>query len=301
MRRFLAGLVGLGVVGLAVFWFVTMPLPRDMAPYAGLTGDAKHGEQVFWATGCASCHAAPGATGEAMRVLPGGQRFVSAFGTFLAPNISPDATHGIGGWTLEQFVHSIQDGITPDGAHTYPAMPFVAYAKLLPQDVVDLKAFMDALPPDATPSQPHEVGFPFDIRRMLGGWKFLFASDSYVLTGDLSPEVERGRYIAESMAHCGECHTPRNPLGGLTRAKWLAGAATPDGKGKVPNITPAVLTWSDDEIFDYLTTGFTPEFDVVGGLMAHVVDNLARLPERDVWSLVAYLKAVPAVKQEAGP
>jgi mono/diheme cytochrome c family protein len=76
----------------------------------------------------------------------------------------------------------------------------------------------------------------------------------------------------------------------------LAGAPSPDGKGKVPNITPAKLTWSDQEIFDYLTTGFTPEFDSVGGHMAHVVDNMAKLPEADVRAVVAYLKAVPAVE-----
>jgi mono/diheme cytochrome c family protein len=174
-------------------------------------------------------------------------------------------------------------------------MPYTAYAKMVPQDVVDLKLFMDGLPAATTPNLPHEVGFPFNIRRTLGGWKFLFAGGDYVITGDLTPEVERGRYIAESLAHCGECHTPRNGLGGLTTSRWLSGATMPDGKGKVPNITPAVLTWSADDVFAYLTTGFTPEFDVVGGAMAHVVENMARLPESDVRAVVAYLQSVPAV------
>jgi mono/diheme cytochrome c family protein len=295
MRRLLAGLVVLGLGGLGVFWLMTAPKPRDMAPFAGLTGDAAPGERVFWAAGCASCHAAPGAKDDAVLVLAGGERFASAFGTFIAPNISTDPVQGIGGWTLDQFVHSIQDGISPTGTHYYPAMPYPAYAKMDPQDVVNLKAFMDTLPADATPNQPHEVGFPFNIRRTLGGWKLLFAGGGYVMTGDLSPEVTRGRYIVESLAHCGECHTPRNPLGGLTTSRWLGGGATPDGKAKVPNITPAVLDWSPDDIFAYLTTGFTPEFDVVGGPMAHVVENMARLPEEDVWAVVAYLRSVPPV------
>jgi len=295
MRRLLVGLVGLAVLGLGVFWLVTAPHLRDMAPYAGLTGDMANGERVFWASGCASCHAAPGAKDDAMLVLAGGERFASGFGTFIAPNISTDPQNGIGGWTLDQFVHGIQDGISPEGAHYYPAMPYPAYAKMEPQDVVDLKSFMDTLPADATPNLPHEVGFPFNIRRSLGGWKMLFAGGGYVMTGDLTPEVARGRYIAESLAHCGECHTPRNALGGLTTARWLGGAATPDGKSKVPNITPAVLTWSKDDVFAYLTTGFTPEFDVVGGAMSHVVDNMARLPEADVWAVVAYLQSVPGV------
>ena len=293
MRRIMIVLFGLAVVGLAVFWVVTQPQPRDMAPFAGLTGDAAQGEAVFWATGCASCHAAAGARDEARLVLSGGQRFASPFGTFLAPNISTDPEVGIGGWSLEDFVHAVQDGVSPKGQHYFPAMPYVAYSKMVPQDVVDLKAYMDTLPASATPNLPHEVGFPFNIRRSLGGWKFLFASDQFVLEGALSDQVMRGRYIAEAMAHCGECHTPRNPLGGLTTGSWLAGAALPDGKGRVPNITSGKLTWSEADILAYLTTGFTPDFDVVGGPMALVVDNMAHLPPDDVRAVVAYLKAVP--------
>ena len=295
MRRILTILIVLGLVGLGVFWVVTTPHPRDMTAYAGLTGDKAHGEQVFWATGCASCHAAFGAKDAARLVLSGGQKFASPFGTFLAPNISTDPIEGIGGWSLEAFVHAVQDGISPGGQHYFPAMPYVAYAKMAPQDVVDLKAYMDGLPASATASLPHEVGFPFNIRRSLGGWKFLFAGGDYVLQGDLSAQVQRGRYIAEAMAHCGECHTRRNPLGGLTTSKWLGGAPLPDGKGTVPNVTPAKLKWSAEDIFAFLTTGFTPDFDVVGGPMAHVVDNMTHLPEADVRAVVAYLQAVPAV------
>lgn len=295
MRRILIGLVILAALGFGIFWLVTAPTLRDMTAYEGLTPNKAHGEQVFWATGCASCHAAVGAEGEARLVLSGGQKFASPFGTFLAPNISTDPVAGIGGWSLADFVHAVQDGVSPAGQHYFPAMPYAAYAMMEPQDVVDLKAFMDGLPADATASQAHEVGFPFNIRRSLGGWKFLFAGKGFALPQADSPDVARGRYIAEAMAHCGECHTPRNLLGGLKRGLWLSGAATPDGKGKVPNITPAVLDWSPEDIFAYLTTGFTPDFDVVGGHMAHVVDNMTHLPEADVRAIVAYLKAVPGV------
>ena len=295
MRRVIRIVIALGVLGLGVFWLVTTPQPREMAAYAGLTGDKVQGAQVFRAAGCASCHMAAKAEGAAQLVLSGGQSFATAFGTFLAPNISPDPTAGIGGWSLADFVHAVQDGITPNGQHEFPAMPYLAYARMVPQDVVDLKAFMDMLPPSATASLPHQVSFPFDIRRNLGGWKFLFGSEAYVLQGDLAPEVARGRYIAEAMAHCGECHTPRNALGGLDKSRWLGGAPLPDGKGKTPNITPGKLDWSADEIFGYLTTGFKPNFDVVAGPMAHVVDNMAGLPTSDVRAVVAYLKAVVAV------
>ncbi len=296
MRRILIGLLLVMALGGAGFWVITAPAPLPDDATAGLTGDAVHGEQVFWAAGCASCHMAEGATGEAEKVLSGGQRFASAFGTFIAPNISPDPDHGIGKWTLPTFVNAVQRGIGPQGEHLYPAFPYAAYAKADIQDIVDLKAFMDTLPPSTAPSLPHEVGFPFNIRRSLGGWKWLFTSKDWVVQGDLTPEEVRGRYIAEALAHCGECHTPRNAVGGLETGRWLAGAPDPSGKGRVPNITPAKLTWSKDEIVEYLTSGFTPEYDSVGGHMAHVVENMAKLPESDREAVAAYLAKVPGVE-----
>jgi mono/diheme cytochrome c family protein len=296
MKRISLAVGAMAVVGLAGFYVLSAPAAVSMAAFDGLKGDAKSGETVFWAAGCASCHAAADATGDAALVLSGGQAFPTAFGTFMAPNISTDKVNGIGGWTLEQFANAVTKGVSPEGEHLYPALPYAAYNKMVPQDVADLKAFMDTLPASDVASKPHEVGFPFNIRRSLGLWKQMFVTTDWVITGDLTPEQTRGRYIAEALAHCGECHTPRNALGGLDRSKWLSGAANPDGKGKTPNITPAKLTWSPEDVVAYLTTGFTPEFDSVGGHMAHVVENMAKLPESDRRAVVAYLQLVPPVQ-----
>lgn len=295
MRRLLLTAAVLALAGGAVFWVITAPKPLPSNATANLTGDATTGEAVFWAAGCASCHMAPDAEGDAELVLVGGQRFPSDFGTFIAPNISPDPEQGIGGWSLDAFANAVTRGISPDGAHYYPAFPYNAYNKMALQDVADLKAFMDTLPPSTTPSQAHEVGFPFNIRRSLGGWKFLFETTDWGVAGTLTETETRGRYLAEAMAHCAECHTPRNALGGLDRSKWLAGAPDPSGKGRIPNITPAELDWSEAEITAYLTTGFTPDYDSAGGHMVHVVENMARLPVSDVEAISAYLKRVPAV------
>ena len=116
------------------------------------------------------------------------------------------------------------------------------------------------------------------------------------VTGAWTAEETRGRYLAEALGHCGECHTPRNPIGGPIRSKWLAGAPDPSGKGKIPNITPGKLTWSNEDLVQYFTTGFTPEFDSAGGHMAYVIENLAMLPESDRAAIAAYLKKVPAVE-----
>ncbi len=294
--RILRWLVAVGVIGAGGLWVLARPAPLAASAVEGLTGDVSRGEAVFWATGCASCHAAEKAEGDAELVLKGGQRFASDFGTFLAPNISPDPDHGIGGWSVLDLANAITRGVSPEGEHYYPALPYASYAKLQMQDVVDLHAFLQTLPADPTPNQPHEIGFPFSQRAAVGVWKLLFLNDDWALAGNLTPTADRGRYIAEAMAHCGECHTPRNALGGLDTTRWLAGAPNPSGEGRVPNITPAKLTWDAADIVQYLTTGFTPEYDSVGGHMAHVVENMARLPESDRNAVAEYLKAVPPVE-----
>jgi len=291
--RIIGGLLALGLTGAGALWLLARPQPLDAAAVAGLTGDVARGEQVFWAAGCASCHMAAEAEGAAQLVLAGGQRFVSDFGTFVAPNISQDPEHGIGGWTLLELANALKRGVSPDGAHYFPALPYAAYARMAMQDVADLHRFLQTLPADATPSQPHALSFPFDRRAAVGLWKLLFLREDWVVDGELTPTAARGRYIVEALAHCGECHTPRNLLGGLDRGRWLQGAPNPSGEGRVPDITPATLGWSAPDIVQYLTTGFTPEFDSVGGHMAHVVTNLARLPEADRQAVAQYLLELP--------
>ncbi|WP_108481944.1 cytochrome c [Oceaniglobus ichthyenteri] len=296
MPPFLRWTIALGLVGGAVFWGVTRPDPLPEDALAGLNGDAARGEQVFLAAGCASCHVSAGAEGEEAPVLAGGMRFPSDFGTFIAPNISSDPVYGVGSWSDYDLANAITRGISPEGAHYYPAFPYDAYNKAELGDIVDLIAYMRTLPASEAVSQAHEVGFPFNIRRTLGGWKTLFVTDEWAIDGDLSPEATRGRYLVEALGHCSACHTPRNLLGGPDTAQWLAGAPNPDGKGRVPNITPAVLDWSEADIAEYLSSGFTPEFDTAGGHMVAVVEKFAKLPESDRAAVAAYLKAVPGVK-----
>jgi mono/diheme cytochrome c family protein len=291
--RFLRWLLALGLIGGLAIWFLARPNPMAEADLAGLTGDAVKGELVFWAAGCASCHMAPEAKGAAQLVLVGGQRFPSDFGTFIAPNISQDPEHGIGGRSLLDLANALTRGVSPEGEHLYPALPYASYAKMQLQDIADLHAFLQTLPADPTPSQPHELGFPFSLRQTLGVWKLLYLSNDWAIPGSLTPTAERGRYIAEALAHCGECHTPRTALGGMDSARWLGGAPNPSGEGRIPNITPGKLGWTAPDILRYLTNGFTPDFDSAGGHMAHVVENMARLPEADRQAVAEYLLAIP--------
>lgn len=276
--------------GAAAYW-LTRPRTVSASDYAALTGNSEHGEQVFHAAGCASCHTAPDAPATDQPILAGGRAFVSDFGTFYAPNISPDPAQGIGGWAVTDLANAMVHGTSPEGAHYYPAFPYTTYARATPQDVADLFAFLQTLPADPTPSKMHEVGFPFNIRRALGGWKLMFYTQDWMTPA--TAETERGRYLVEALGHCAECHTPRNILGGLERDKWLMGAPNPSGRGKIPNITPAALDWSQADLVEYFTSGFTPDYDSAGGEMADVVQNLSKLPREDRAAIAAYLKALP--------
>lgn len=295
MKRLLAAGVAALAVAAAAGWFLTAPKPLDESAVSGMTGDPEAGRLAFAAGGCASCHIAPDAEASDQPVLSGGQEFASEFGIFIAPNISPDEEHGIGGWTDLQFVNAVKEGIGPDGKHLYPAFPYSSYTRADVQDILDIEAYIRTLPASAEPNQPHQLAFPFSIRRSVGGWKLLFFSDDWVVGGDLTEEQQRGRYLVEGLGHCAECHTPRNALGALDTSQWLAGAPNPSGQGNIPNITPGALDWSAADISAYLESGFTPEFDSAGGDMAHVVENMSQLPASDRDAIAAYLKAVPAV------
>ncbi len=295
MKRLLFLLVALAIAGAAGL-FVTAPERLDGDALAGFEPDVAAGELVFLAAGCASCHSAPETTGNARLILTGGQVFPSDFGTFFAPNISPDPVAGIGGWSALDLANAMRFGTSPEGQHYFPVFPYGTYSRASLQDIVSLYAYLQTLPPDQTANKPHDVGFPFNIRASLGGWKVLFFSDDWVLTDAPTPELERGRYLVEALGHCSECHTARNALGGLKTSTWLGGAPNPTGTGTVPNITPAKLDWSDADLVNYFKTGFTPDFDTAGGLMVEVIENLSGLPDSDLQAIVAYLRAIPAVE-----
>jgi mono/diheme cytochrome c family protein len=280
-------------------WVITQPSTLSADDLPDHEGDAAAGERMFWAGGCASCHATPvdgrRAKGADKLVLGGGMTLESPYGTFHVPNISPHAD-GIGGWTTLVFVNAMMRGVSPDGRHYYPSFPYASYAKMRIEDVIDLKAFIDTLPFVAGTTPDHELGIPWNTRRGIGFWKRLYL-DAAPVVPVADPQSERGRYLVEGPGHCGECHTPRDFLGGLIEARWLAGAPNPEGRGRIPNITPggsAVGEWSAADIEYYLESGFTPDFDTVGGTMVAVQENMAELTKEDRAAIAAYLKALPA-------
>ncbi len=297
MKRLLASLFGLATLGALAGWFVTAPQPLAPAERAQRPGDPARGARLFHVGGCASCHAAKGAKGPDRLRLGGGAVLATPFGDFQPPNISP-GPDGIGSWSLAEFDNAMRRGISPDGRHYYPAFPYTSYARMKPGDVADLFAYLARLPAVAGNPPAGAISFPFNIRRGIGLWKRLYLDPAPIvaLPANAPAAVRAGQYLVEGPGHCGECHSPRDGFGGPDRARWLGGAADPEGKGQIPNITPGKLGWSAGEIADYLKTGFTPEYDSVGGTMVEVQANMAELPDEDRVAIAAYLKAVPAIE-----
>ncbi len=297
MKRLTIAFVGL-VLAVILLFLVTRPagLPAGTLPAHAV--DVANGERMFHVGGCVSCHSSVSNESDPP-VLGGGLALKTPFGTFKVPNISPHPEQGIGRWTMLDFVNAMHLGVSPGGQHLYPAFPYPSYIHMRFEDLMDLKSYLDTLPQAANPNGQNELKFPFNIRAGIGLWK-LFNLDSAVVVA-VPPDNDtlmRGRYLVEGPGHCGECHTPRNWMGGLDRSRWLAGAPNPDGEGKVPNITPdknGLADWSQSDIEYYLESGFTPDFDTVGGSMVEVQANIARLPAEDRAAIAAYLKAIPAL------
>jgi mono/diheme cytochrome c family protein len=290
-----AGLL-LGAVGSVAGWMLSAPRPRfSEADAATLErpGDPAQGRLIFAAADCASCHASPGQADRDR--LGGGLALASPFGTFRAPNISPDPQDGIGRWRTIDLANALMSGVSPSGQHLYPALPYTSYAKMTVDDVRDLMAFLRTLPSVTGPAPPHEIHFPFTIRRAVGLWKLLFFHPKPLEPEQgRDPAWHRGRYLAEALGHCAECHSSRNLLGGIRASTRFAGGPDQEGAGFIPNLTPDHLgRWSAEDVAAMLKTGFTPDLRFVGSSMADVVANTASLPESDRMAIAAYIKSLP--------
>lgn len=282
-------------VGFAIFWFVTIPGTVPASALGAHQANPENGRKMFYAGGCASCHATPGQDDKLQ--LGGGLALHSPFGTFYAPNISSDQKAGIGSWTEEHFVNAVLKGTSPGGSHYFPAFPYTSYNLMSVGDVRDLYAFMKTLPAVQTASRDHDVPFPFNIRRPLGGWKFLFFKEEpFKPDPTKSAEWNRGAYLVNGPGHCAECHSPRNVIGGIKAGQRFAGGPNPEGRGWVPNITQARLKdWAEEDFESLLESGMTPEGDSVGSNMAPVIRNTSQLSKEDRAAMAVYLKSLAPV------
>ena len=254
------------------------------------------GEYLVRAGGCFSCHTAAGG-----QKLAGGRALATPFGTFYSPNITPDPETGIGRWTDTQFLRALREGVRPNGTNYFPVFPYPSFTGITDTDALAIKAYLFSLPAVRQQNRPHEVPFPFSWRFLQTGWKLLFFTSGPVQPApERSAAYNRGAYLVTALAHCGECHTPRNFLGAMRSGQRLAG--TPDGPDGqlVPNITPDPATgigrWEKDDIVELLRTGTTPEQSKVKGAMRETIqDGLKYLSDGDLEAIADYLFVQPAI------
>jgi mono/diheme cytochrome c family protein len=301
LRRLLLLVVLAGVAGLAIFWWLTVPAVVASSALPPHTPDLANGLTTFNAGGCSSCHAVPNQPDRLK--LGGGLPIPSPFGTFNVPNISPDPKDGIGRWSEADFVTAVLKGTSPAGVHYFPAFPYTSYRHAKVEDVRDLFVYLKTLAPVPGKARDHDLPFPFDIRRIVGVWKFLFMDGKpYQPDASRSAPWNRGAYLVNSLGHCAECHSPRNFLGGIISAQRFAGGPNPEGEGWVPNITQKGLDeWSVKDIAYFLETGQMPDGDSAGGAMARVIKNTSQLTPEDRAAMAEYLKSLPAVEGPPRP
>jgi mono/diheme cytochrome c family protein len=313
VRRRWVVLIAIVAIGLALLVWLHGPRaldfaggqPVELAAYHGTdpTGVApalqgadlvKRGEYLARAADCMVCHTARGGT-----PYSGGFAFNLPFGTLYSTNITPDKQTGIGGYSDAQFLAALHRGVRADGARLYPAMPYTSYAYMSDADALAIKAYLFSLAPVHAPAKADGLSFPFNQRWLLGIWAALFNPDRrFQPNAARSPEWNRGAYVSEALAHCGECHTPRNVAFALNNRKKFAGAVTAGWRAY--NITPDPLTgvggWHD-AVLTYLSRGHADGHGTASGPMGEAVDHsLSRLAPEDVRAVVTYLASVPPVK-----
>lgn len=264
---------------------------------AALAQDARRGAYIAKLGGCVGCHTEqkPGAV-----PFAGGRALKTPFGTFYGPNITPHAEAGLGRWTEANFIQAMRQGERPDGSHYFPAFPYPSFTRIGDKDLKDLWAYLRSLPPNPRANQAHDLKFPFGVRALVAGWKWLyFKPGPFQPDPKQSTQVNLGGYIVQALGHCGECHTPRNPLGGTRAERALAGGMGPEGKD-IPNLTPANLKkYSDADLKNLLTTGLTADGDVLAEAMGEVVTNtISQMSSVDLDAMVAYLRSLPSIADE---
>jgi mono/diheme cytochrome c family protein len=312
-RRYLALAAIIVILILAFLWIVLAPGPIHFASGRGVrlaeyrgpdpTGVPanlvqasliQRGAYLTHAADCEACHTAPDGA-----PFAGGLPFVLPFGVLYSTNITPDPETGIGRYTDANFLQALRRGDRADGTHLYPAMPYASYTYMTDADALAIKAYLFSLSPTKARVPGNHLAFPFNQRWLMGIWSLLFNPDQrFEPNPAQSPEWNRGAYLVEALAHCGECHTPRNLFQALDNRRKFAGAT--QAGWRAYNITgdrsSGVGAFSDTDLSGYLATGHADGHGTAAGPMGEAVDkSLSQLAPSDIADMVAYLRSVPPI------
>lgn len=258
-------------------------------PTPGLFSEAAiaRGAKVAAAGDCAVCHTAPGGVTNA-----GGFALETPFGVVHTTNLTPDPQTGLGAWSYEAFARAMRHGISRDGHNLYPAFPYTAFAKTSEEDMRDLYAYLMSQTPVSNQVPKTALRFPYSLRFSMAGWNMLFHDPAPFRPDPAqSAQWNRGAYLAEGLGHCSACHTPRNAMGAERwKTAYLTGGEAEGWTAPaLGSLSHAPLPWSEDDLYAYLRTGFSPNHGPAGGPMAPVVHSMAALPDTDVRAIAHYI------------
>ena len=295
-RRRLHGIAVLACIvltGACLFFFLPHRLEPVSPSSAQPTGEAliARGKYLTVAGDCAACH-----TTEGGKPFAGGLPFRLPFGTIYSSNITPDRESGIGAWSDSEFVRAVRSGVGRHGEDLYPALPYTSYALLSSDDVLAIRAYLATLAPVPTPVPANTLAFPFNQRYVMRGWKLLFLdSKAFEANPARGAAWNRGAYLVNGLAHCGECHTPRNFMFARKQREALSGGDV-DG-WKAWNITSDSETgighWSDAQLASYLSAGYAPGHGAASASMRQAIDlSLSQLSASDISAIVTYLRTM---------
>jgi mono/diheme cytochrome c family protein len=272
------------------------------APQSAPDADAViRGEYLANAGNCAGCHTDKKHHGQP---FAGGGEVPTPFGIYYSRNITPDPDFGIGAWSDQDLLRALRQGISPSGAPYFPAFPFPSFTGMTDRDILDIRAYLLTQQPAAIGNMPHAVSFPYNLRSTMVFWRLLYFNEGPLAPDpSRSPEWNRGRYLVDAVAHCGECHTPRNFVGASEKGRSFAGAQLSGADGKwAPNITPdaahGIGKWSLDDIATVLQLGTTPDGSVVETPMSEIVEGTSKLTDADRAAIAVYLKSVPGLPSQ---
>jgi len=273
-----------------------VPLPKaDTFPAEMLS----HGAALAAIGDCIVCHTADGGVAYA-----GGRALATPFGTLYSTNITPDPETGIGNWSKEAFKRAMRDGVSRDGRHLYPALPYDHYRQVHDGDIDAIYAFLMTRQAASAPAKTNELIFPLGFRPLLAGWKLLFLhQEVFTPRPDRDAEWNRGAYLAEGLGHCSGCHSPRNIAGAEKTGSDAYSGGVAEGwvAPALNGSSPSTVRWTADNLFTYLRTGVDGHHGAAAGPMGPVVHGLSRAPEADVRAIATYIASLSADRASKAP
>ncbi len=264
--------------GAALTLYPALPVLEPPAPQNFDRSVVKQGEDLARLGNCIGCHTAPGG-----KAFAGGLPLQTPFGTLYSTNITPARETGIGTWSRDAFGRAMREGVARDGTHLYPAFPYDHFTRASDGELDALYAYLMTRPAVEARAPDNRLDWPLNHRFLVAGWNWLF------LRKGPSEDRDRGRLLAEGLAHCGGCHTPRNRLGAEDSGRAYDGAWTDGWYAPPLNAkSPAAQPWTQDALFAYLRTGLSKTHAAAAGPMGGVTRELAQASESDVRAIAAY-------------